>query len=104
MHTTFAKIRDCGCGPPGHYPISIKNLSVDSLTSLTLQERLRQIYPQFTDFVNWRNARDITLGSNWFNRIIGYPDWIEWLRSLRAIEIEPAADLRIPKALALIFV
>ncbi|CAK0766119.1 DUF58 domain-containing protein [Gammaproteobacteria bacterium] len=75
-------------GTPVRYTISIKNTSSYLLAGFTLEERLRQQYPTAVEFISRRHSGNMTRASNRFDRIIGYPDWVEWLRDLRAVEIK----------------
>jgi uncharacterized protein (DUF58 family) len=73
-------------GTPVRYAVSVRNRSRSALAGLALEECLRQSYPTAAEF-----ARRRTHASNWFDRAVGYPDWIDWLRRLRAVEIAPVA-------------
>lgn len=72
-------------GKPMRYAVTLRNLSARTLAGLTLEERLRQTYPDAAAF-----ARRRTRASNRFDRAVGYPDWIDWLRRLRGVAVSPA--------------
>lgn len=78
-------------GIPARYRISIENNSANTIAGLTLQDRLQQTYPQAEEFINWRNFRSRSRRTNWFDQMVGYPDWLEWLRNLRAVKVTPVA-------------
>jgi uncharacterized protein (DUF58 family) len=71
-------------GVPVHYLVTLRNVSARTLDGLTLDERLRQPFPDAADF-----ARRRTRASNWFDRAVGYPDWVDWLRRLRGVAVSP---------------
>jgi uncharacterized protein (DUF58 family) len=77
-------------GTPVRYAVVVRNRSRSALGGLALEEGLRQSYPTAAEF-----ARRHTRASNWFDRAVGYPDWIDWLRRLRAVEVAPAAIPRL---------
>ncbi len=72
-------------GTPVRYAVSVRNRSRFALAGLSLEECLRQRYPTAAEF-----ARRRTHASNWFDRAVGYPDWIDWLRRLRGVETASA--------------
>jgi uncharacterized protein (DUF58 family) len=71
-------------GNPVRYVVTLRNASMRALDGLTIEERLRQPFPEAAAF-----ARRRTRASNWFDRAVGYPDWIDWLRRLRGVEVSP---------------
>lgn len=71
-------------GIPIRYTVSVRNASPRAVAGLALEERLRQAYPAPAEF-----ARRRSRATNWFDRAVGYPDWIDWLRRLRAVEVAP---------------
>ena len=73
-------------GKPVRYVVTLRNSSDRALIGLTLEERLRQPYPDAAAF-----ARRRTRASNWFDRAVGYPDWLDWLQRLRGAAVPPAA-------------
>jgi uncharacterized protein (DUF58 family) len=72
-------------GIPARYVVTLRNASTRVLDGLTLEERLRQPYPEAAAF-----ARRRTRASNWFDRAVGYPDWLDWLQRLRGVAVVPA--------------
>ena len=72
-------------GKPAHYVVVLRNASARALDGLMLEERLHQPYPNPAAF-----ARRRTRASNWFDRAVGYPDWLDWLQRLRGVAIAPA--------------
>jgi len=72
-------------GKPTHYVVTLRNVSPRTLDGLALEERLRQPYPDATAF-----ARRRTRASNWFDRAVGYPDWLDWLQRMRGVAVSPA--------------
>jgi len=72
-------------GKPAQYVVTLRNVSARTVDGLTLEERLRQPYPDATAF-----ARRRTRASNWFDRAVGYPDWLDWLQRLRGVAVSPA--------------
>jgi len=77
-------------GTPVRYAVSVRNTSRAPLAGIALEESLRQRYPTPAEFARRRRR-----ATNWFDRAVGYPDWIDWLRRLRAVEIVPAAVPRL---------
>jgi uncharacterized protein (DUF58 family) len=74
-------------GQGGRYTLIVRNRGAQRLTGLTLHERLRQPFPSAAQFSQRRNS--VVAAANVFDRSVGYPDWIDWLRRLRCAEIEP---------------
>jgi uncharacterized protein (DUF58 family) len=72
-------------GMPARYVVTLRNASARVLDGLTLEERLHQPYPEAAAFAK-RRAR----ASNWFDRAVGYPDWLDWLQRLRGVSVAPA--------------
>ena len=72
-------------GKPVNYVVALRNASSRTLDGLALEERLRQPYPEAVTFSRRRRR-----ASNWFDRAVGYPDWIDWLRRLRGVAVAPA--------------
>ncbi len=72
-------------GIPVRYVVTLRNVSTRTLDGLALEERLRQPYPDAAAF-----ARRRTRASNWFDRAVGYPDWVDWLRRMRGVAVAPA--------------
>jgi uncharacterized protein (DUF58 family) len=72
-------------GMPARYVVTLRNASTRVLDGLTLEERLHQPYPEPAAFAR-RRARV----SNWFDRVVGYPDWLDWLQRLRGVAVAPA--------------
>ncbi|MCG6874986.1 MAG: DUF58 domain-containing protein [Betaproteobacteria bacterium] len=72
-------------GKPAHYVVTLRNVSTRTLDGLTLDERLQQRYPDAAAF-----ARRRTRATNWFDRAVGYPDWLDWLQRLRRVAVSPA--------------
>jgi uncharacterized protein (DUF58 family) len=72
-------------GVPARYVVTLRNASTRTLDGLTLEERLHQPYPEAAAFAR-RRAR----ASNWFDRAVGYPDWLDWLQRLRGVAVAPA--------------
>lgn len=72
-------------GRPVHYVVMLRNASSRTLAGLALEERLRQPYPDAATFARRRRR-----ASNWFDRAVGYPDWMDWLRRLRGVAVPPA--------------
>jgi uncharacterized protein (DUF58 family) len=74
-------------GQGGRYTLIVRNIGARRLTGLTLNERLRQPFPSAAQFSRRRSS--VVAAANVFDRRVGYPDWIDWLRRLRCAEIEP---------------
>ncbi len=72
-------------GKSVRYVVTLRNTSARTLNGLVLEERLRQPFPDARAF-----ARRRTRASNWFDRAVGYPDWVDWLRRLRGVAVSPA--------------
>jgi len=78
-------------GQPGRYALVVRNCGTKRIAGLFLNERLRQPFPTAEEFA--RRDVSIAAAGNLFDRLVGYPDWIEWLRRLRCVAIDP---IRIP--------
>jgi len=72
-------------GRPVRYVVTLRNASSRTLDGLALEERLRQPYPDAATFSRRRRR-----ASNWFDRAVGYPDWMDWLRRLRGVAVAPS--------------
>lgn len=76
-------------GRPGRYTLIVRNRGSQRLSGLTLHERLRQPFPSAAEFS--RRNFSVVAANNQFDRLVGYPDWIDWLRRLRRANIEPVS-------------
>lgn len=74
-------------GQSGHYTLVVSNCGSVPLSGLILHERLRQPFPSAAAFSGRRDS--VVARSNVFDRVVGYPDWLDWLRRLRCAEIDP---------------
>jgi len=72
-------------GKTVRYAVTLRNASPRPLAGLELEERLHQPYPEPAAF-----ARRRTRASNWFDRAVGYPDWVDWLQRLRGVAVSGA--------------
>jgi uncharacterized protein (DUF58 family) len=72
-------------GKAVRYVVTLRNTSARTLAGLELEERLHQPYPEPSAF-----ARRRTRASNWFDRAVGYPDWVDWLQRLRGVAVSSA--------------
>lgn len=69
-------------GTPTEYRLRIRNASSKPVPALAIEERLWQALPEPAAF-----ARRRSRSGNWFDRRVGYPDFVNWLRRLRRVEV-----------------
>lgn len=78
----------------GHYWLEITNLGARAESDLLLQERLADAPLPYTRFATRPGrARD---GSNWFDRAVGYPRWLELRNRLRGARVALTAVPPLP--------
>ena len=68
-----------------NYQITIYNHTNKIQQSLVLRDYAKQQYPDFTTFINTKEPGYET--RNWFDRYVGYPRWMWFMRLSRGIDI-----------------
>ena len=80
---------------PTSYTVLIRNHSTRSEYNLVISDELRTIYPSADTFQRAAtNARDRSL--NWFDRRVGFPRWLDLLRTGRGAHLKPIPVPMIP--------
>ncbi|MBS1198340.1 MAG: conserved repeat protein [Proteobacteria bacterium] len=77
-------------GQVAQYQLKIRNTGRKTLHGAQLIESLHQPYPDPKAFRERHRYRQ-SVARNFFDRRVGYPDFVDWLRRLRGLDLEPIA-------------
>lgn len=77
-------------GQPTRYHLKLKNTGNKTLNGAQLVETLLQPYPDPQAFRERHRYRQ-SVSRNFFDRRVGYPDFVDWLRRLRGLDLEAIA-------------
>jgi uncharacterized protein (DUF58 family) len=79
--------RYCTSGQPAVYQCIVESTSRRAQAGWLLIDELREEFPGFKEFQATRDPRDKQ--RNWFDRMVGYPRLMGWIRRRRGGSIEP---------------
>ncbi len=80
--------RCCTRGEPLHYPLHIQNSGDRALSQIRVDDELRERFPNYQELCQALPTGHA--GTNFFDRWLGYPEWLALLRRNRGAQMHPA--------------